>query len=633
MSERKGKRKRAGGPHRPDTAATAVQPYLGFPAPAGGDSVGAAPKADLVTAGKRTPFWPWALAILLLVAAVYGQCLSFGLVEFDDSILLTDRLRLDSDISRLPAAFVQRFQSTGPYYRPLQTVLFMFEATAGRLDPFYFHLTNLLIHAAACLLVARLLLAWGAHTAFAGFAGTVLAVHPLLAMNVAWIPGRQEGLLVIWLCLGLLALGRFLATGRWAHAAGHLACVAAGLLTKELGLVLVGIYALYVALWVRPLLSRRTAALAGGWVALTAAYLALKSVALAGGGASPFGEIPADRAVGFFFAHLRAVPELLGKLIVPYPLSPMPFFSPLPTLIGLAGLAALTVLAIRARAVDPRRRWFGLAVYAALVLPTLLTDVGAAKFDYLEIRAFAPAIGLLLFLGAVVPAVVWRWHRAALAVIALVVVIPLAIYSHSYCQAFVEPATFFELAVRTSPRSALALNGRGRYLAQSGDFPAAIADLDRALTLKPGYRDALENRGIARMNSGDLPGALADLNRAVRANPEQPSGYYNRGIVRQRQGNNAGAMADFNRTIELQPDHAQAYNNRGILRMMSGDSAAALADLDRAVALSPERGDVWYNRGIIRDARGDSAGACADWRQAAAMGHAGAAEAVEKYCR
>jgi tetratricopeptide (TPR) repeat protein len=40
-------------------------------------------------------------------------------------------------------------------------------------------------------------------------------------------------------------------------------------------------------------------------------------------------------------------------------------------------------------------------------------------------------------------------------------------------------------------------NGRGNAYYKKGRYEEAIADYDRAIKLRPGYRDALRNRDIA----------------------------------------------------------------------------------------------------------------------------------------
>lgn len=577
--------------------------------------------------------WPFYLLIILLAVLVYAQALQFRFVDFDDTILVTAQLPWHGDPARLAQIFTQPFQGSGPYYRPLTYLTLMIDASLGGLDPFLFHLTNLLLHIAVCLALVRLLLALGYHRYFAFGCGAIFAVHPLLVSDVAWVPGRNDPLLALFFCLAFLALIRFLRDARWTAAVLHLACFALAVFSKEAGLALPLVFAYFVVLRAGAQRWRRLLPLASGWTAIAAGFLFLRSLAFRG--VAPLdvlGPIPAGRAVEFFFQHLRAIPELLGKFLIPVGLSSMPMYGTAPTVIGLAGLAAALAAVIWTKNGTFGERAFGLASFILLLLPGMFTSAGPGKFDYLEYRIYLPVVCLAIFLGAVLPGRIWTWPRPLLAGILAAVTIPLAVTAFQACGQYADPAAFAETAVRTSPQSALAYYCRGRVRSLDGNKAGAVADFNRAIELKPGYLDALENRGIARMDGGDLQGALADFNAVLHARADKADILYNRGCVRKDLGDRAGALADFDAVILFRPDFAKAYNNRAVLRAMSGDARGAVSDLDRVIALQPDFADAYFNRGVLRHNAGDRAGACADWQKAASLGHAAAAEAAGQHC-
>ncbi|MCX8102329.1 MAG: tetratricopeptide repeat protein [Geminicoccaceae bacterium] len=111
---------------------------------------------------------------------------------------------------------------------------------------------------------------------------------------------------------------------------------------------------------------------------------------------------------------------------------------------------------------------------------------------------------------------------------------------------------------------ALALNNRGVALGELGDFDKAIADYDRALSLKPGDPKTLRNLRIA---------------------------YTRRATAAARLGEPERAIADLGRAIELDPDHPTAWLRRGELRLERGEIEAAIADLETAARLAPDQSE------------------------------------------
>ena len=90
----------------------------------------------------------------------------------------------------------------------------------------------------------------------------------------------------------------------------------------------------------------------------------------------------------------------------------------------------------------------------------------------------------------------------------------------------------------------------------------ALADYDKAITLKPDYADAYNNRGILRSEMGDQAGALADYDKAIILKSDYADAYCNRGVLNNNMGNRVDALTDYNKAISLKPDYVSAYDNR-----------------------------------------------------------------------
>ena len=93
-------------------------------------------------------------------------------------------------------------------------------------------------------------------------------------------------------------------------------------------------------------------------------------------------------------------------------------------------------------------------------------------------------------------------------------------------------------------------------------------------------RQSGESRGVA----GPLARGIADLERAVALKPDQSQGHANLAFGYQKQGNLDKAIVHLDRAIALAPS-AGLYLRRARIRLESGDAASASRDFDLALRL------------------------------------------------
>lgn len=167
----------------------------------------------------------------------------------------------------------------------------------------------------------------------------------------------------------------------------------------------------------------------------------------------------------------------------------------------------------------------------------------------------------------------------------------------------------------TPVRAALVerLSARGHYLLyQRSDYPAAIADFDMLLELRPDYPTAFSRRGAARQYLGDWQGALADYDQALALRPDDPATLFSRGVVRHELGDVAGALDDLDQALRTNPDDPVALGYRGAARHDGGDLAGAMDDLNQSLDGRPDHAPTLCRRGRIYADQGDLIGAFLD---------------------
>jgi tetratricopeptide (TPR) repeat protein len=574
--------------------------------------------------------------IVVAAFAVYHSTLSYGLVAFDDDLIVAGNRPFLQSLSNLPAAFTTDafFSPREPtFYRPLQTVSFMLDMALRRDSVSIFHFSSLILHCLTCIALFHLLCRMRFEPLLSLIGTLIYTVHPLFGMAVSWIPGRGDLLLGFFATTGFILLIGFVESDRLEYFAGHCLLILCALFAKETAVMLpfvaLGWFLLNASESVPPRRMSRVSVMVAGWCGILAVWLTLRSLAIR----PDAGRI--RQALTSLWTNLPVIPEFVAQFVLPIRIALIPRFTLFRVVLGLLLIAGVTLILLARRQRLPRPAGLGLLWFIAGVLPsmTYTHPLGASAYSYLNQRAYLPMMGVLMIALSLVPA---KWHRDHIPVTAgcgMLLVIFLGLSSARESRSFADPVTFYSAAIEENPNSALAYNNRGRILGGSGNFRQALADFNQALALFPVYPDALSNRAFARGAQKDYTGAMTDLAEAIRLNPASAAAYGNLGIVRANLNDYPGALAAFSKAIELDSGYIDAYGNRALLNLKNFNYRGAVADYDEALVRAPNNREAYFGRASAYFQLNDVKAACSDWRQAAALGHPAAAENYQAACR
>ena len=206
----------------------------------------------MIRLSSRARQWVLAATLAALVGAAFSSALP-GAFIWDDRTLIEENSQITS-LANIGQVFTRHFldsdrgtlEVANLYYRPLVTVSFMVDHALFGLKPWGFHLTNVLLHMLATLLVfvlARRVLrgpevddAPGWQVEAASWAAAALfAVHPSRVEAVTWVSGRTDVMMTLFVVASLLLFWRALESGqrRRLLAAGAWAAYVCALLCKE----------------------------------------------------------------------------------------------------------------------------------------------------------------------------------------------------------------------------------------------------------------------------------------------------------------------------------------------------------------------------------------------------------------
>ena len=136
------------------------------------------------------------VGLALAAVSVYASSLRGDFV-WDDQILIVNNHQIRSwdhlgEILSTDFFHINDEPTPYGYYRPVITLSYLLSYQLWELRPLGYHLTNLLLHAGATVLVVLLLGRLGFGFRFSLVVALLFAVHPIHTENVAWIAGRTD---------------------------------------------------------------------------------------------------------------------------------------------------------------------------------------------------------------------------------------------------------------------------------------------------------------------------------------------------------------------------------------------------------------------------------------------------------
>ena len=579
---------------------------------------------------------------MALAGLVYLPTLKHDFV-WDDHWMVGDNKDLDA---ATPFAFFGQSythawasQGMGPhaYYRPLPVVSFWLEKTVWGGGPVGFHLSNVVMNAVAGILVALLFMELLGSMSVALLAGLVFVLHAAHVESVAFLVGRTDILMTIFLVAAFLGLLRYRRadTGvRPYWIALTVAAYALALLSKEAA-ILFPVFAWFVpGSGLKPGRNRRDRLLLVALVLVGAGYLVVRALVLRGPAAAWGGVTPVQRT----FLALNSFGRYALLAIFPFfhriSYSDLTGFARFgwPTLAALISLAALVWLWVRLkvrprtgikesrnqgikdfhpnpRIPDPSSPFLASAAIGGLWFALFMLP--ACNFfppgpSYLSERLlYAPTIGTILLLFAAGRAIARTARlRRLLATGALAYAATMGASVIAWLPVWRSDYSLQVVRAREAPDDAVIHANLASMMKERKDSAGALRELRRAAELKPDSVELRLSLGQLLKQTGDRAGAERELRRAVALQPKLAEAHITLGNLLIEKGDLTDAIAECRQGVLLDPKQALAHNNLGVALQQAGASVEAESEFRRALNLQPDLGLALNNLGEIMMAQG-----------------------------
>jgi tetratricopeptide (TPR) repeat protein len=589
-------------------------------------------KARASSSAGENPGWKLSLSCALVGAvtcAIFLPAAGNDFLNWDDDTILTNNLHYRGfGWQHLRWMFTTVLMG---HYQPLTWLSFALDYAFWGMDPFGYHLTNVILHTAGatlfCLVSYRLLAvampeaqSSGWLAAGAAFAALLFAIHPLRVESVAWATERRDVLSGVFYFSTLYC---YLRVAGSAHRDARVRWLSAALVTYLLSLLskatamtlpavlfLLDVYPLKrlplsPRSWLRPefrgvILEKfpfLALAVMSGAVALTAQH--------ATGALKPLDQF--DWLSRLLQASLASM-FYLYKTFFPFNLSPiyeLPVDSGgwfwLCVLSGIAAVFVTVTLVLCARRYPAvLAAW---AYYLIVLAPmTGIAQSGpqlvADRYSYLSCLSW-PLLVAGGFVRVLSPQTARRAIRSALPLAAAAMLVAVAaVLTWEQNRIWRTPKALWLHATRVTPDSSIAHYNLGRTLEREAAWAQAIESYRRAVTVNPSHAKAHLNLAALLSVNGAEGQAIEHYKRALEIRPDHADAHNNLGLLLENAGDLDGASRAYHAAIELDPNHPKSWYNLAGLAAKRGNLDQAALNYQRAARVDPDAFEIQIGLGI-----------------------------------
>jgi tetratricopeptide (TPR) repeat protein len=582
--------------------------------------------------------YTYIVIILVISVGVYLNTLSNEFV-YDDKEQVLENPWI-KNIRYIPTIFFSdvwafKGEVITNYYRPLMHIILMIDYYLFGLNPWGYHLINIIFHAgvsALVFLIASMILNYlprreenkgegkryylspNTYNLLPAFIATLLfATHPIHTEVVAWISGIPELSFTLFYLLSfyfyIKAYGEY---GK--HFMLSILFFFLSTLCKETALtlpmlLLVHDYSFKKDLTLKLLPNTFNLLLKRylPYLIVAGIYFILRAYTI--GAFAPLKRHPELSNYQNIINVFPLFVQYLEKLILPINLNVYHVLHPISSMLELKGIASILltlafIFAVYFFKKINRVIFFSLLWIAIPLLPVLYIPVlGEASFA--ERYLYLPSIGFVILLAMLVAKTLeFRvfGQTALYYVITSILIMITAFYSAQTIKrnfTWKDNYTLWSNTVTKSPDGAEPHNNLGKASYDRGFIDKAMEHFQIAVGLKPDYAEAYNNLGNIYYDKRFIDKALEYFQFATRLKPNYAHAYYNIGTVYYDKGLIVTAIEQYQIAIRLKPYFPEAHYNLGIAYDDSGSLDKAAEHYQIAVKLKPYYPEARNNLGII----------------------------------
>jgi len=559
---------------------------------------------------KHIGLW---IAILLTIVFLFPT-LQNGLLDWDDYAYVTDNdLIKNLSVSQVGEMF--KAPGVASHYHPITLFSLSIDYSIGGLNPFVYHLHNLLLHLVNLCLVYVLFLLISKKPLIATIVTLLFCLHPMHIESVAWISARKDLVYSMFFLLSLVfyqirfSLKSHSDVYYWICYLLFLMSLLSKGMAVSLPIILLGM----------DYLSKRKDYKKMFLEKVPFFLLTILFVYVGVTGQSEGGALNSNAEIPFIIRPFIACYGLVMycvKALVPSNLSafyPYPSISDLPWYIYASSIPVVGMIVYIVKQWRRKRVLvFGSVFFMVSIFPVIqIIPFGHAIMA--DRYTYIPYLGLFFLIAYYFEKLINKVSinpnfRRGLLLASGAYVVLLGLISHNRSKVWENDDTLWTDVIEHYPNSYFALGNLGNYWFNQGDNNKALGYYNSTIEIEERYFMAYNNRGLIYQAKGDTARAILDYNKAIQLK-RYPKAYINKGVILFQQGNNFRAIEAFKQGIELDESYALAWFNLGSVYYRIGKLDLALESFNHAERLEYKhiylfllRADLYNSKGMEKEA-------------------------------
>jgi tetratricopeptide (TPR) repeat protein len=599
--------------------------------------------------------------LVVFTLAIFSQTANHQFINFDDPgyVLKNPVVRNGLTTSGIAWAFTSTAMSN---WHPVTWLSHMLDVQLFGLDPAGHHLTSVLLHAMAALLLFLFLEGITGSLWRSFIVSLLFAVHPLHVESVAWVAERKDVLSCIFWSLTLIFYAAYAKKPGPLFYILSLLMFILGLMSKPM-LVTLPVIMLLLDYWPlnrfpskvpSPLVGEGQG---GGEVADGQARVPAPTILLLlkekipffllsvlsaivtiygqhkGGAMATLVKVPlAARVENALISYIKYIALMFwpNDLAILYPFPKHISFWQAAGSAVLIAVITFAVIRYRNRFSYLVTGWFW---YLVALIPVIgLVQVGGQALA--DRYTYIPYTGLFIILCWLLPDLMSRWHYRTIALgslsVAAILILTIvtwhqiaywkddiSLYQHTLAVTtdnylilnnygialdqrgdLAGAYDMFQETIRVYPRSAMAYNNLGALYVRWGNFADAANCYSKALEISPSYPFARSGLGKALAGLGRVDEAIWQFEQALSLDPNLAETHLNLALLMMKKGEREKAMMHYGAAVQLNPTSAKAPINMGSELAAEGRLGEALEYFNLALSLEPDSIEAHFNRGV-----------------------------------